>query len=234
LAVAFPAALALSTVVAQAQMPPAPPPPTIFLTTSSDVKVTPDRATVRISVQTKQKTAVAAAAENARKQSDVLDALRKLGISNESISTTDYNVNPDYRYEQNKDPILVGYIVTNTVVVDVQHVDKVGSILDAALGAGANMISSLDFYASNTEAARQRAIGEAMAKAKSEAEAVAKAAGGTVTGLLEVSVSGEASYPPPPRPMYRMQADMASTPISPGQQSLNVSVSTRWTFSQGR
>src|SRR6185312_7116725 len=112
------------------------PPPSINITTTSDMKVTPDRATIRISVQTRATTAAAAAAANATKQNAVLSSLRKLGLSNEQLSTADYNVNPEYRYEQNQDPVLTGYMVTNTVLADIRDVSQVGKILDAALGSG--------------------------------------------------------------------------------------------------
>jgi uncharacterized protein YggE len=208
------------------------PPPSITASGRSEVKVTPDRATIRISVQTKASTAAAAASSNATKQNAVIAALRKIGIPNERLSTTDYTVEPNYRYEQNKEPTLVGYVVTNTIVADIQDTKQVGPVLDAALGAGANMISSLDFYASNTTDARKQAIADAVAKARSEADAAARAAGGTLGGVIDIDIGGD--YAPPPRPMYAKtmaSADMAAaTPINPGQQTLTVVVSTRWQF----
>lgn len=228
-------ATAATTVAAQGQPGLMMPPPSINITSTADMKVTPDRATIRISVQTKAPTAVAAASANAKKQNAVLDALRKLGLSNDQLSTADYNVNPDYRYEPNKEPQLVGYEVTNTVLADIRDISQVGKILDAALGSGANLVSSLEFYASNTEAARSQALSAAIAKARVEAETAAKAAGGSLGGLLELNVGANESFPPPPRPMYRMAADAAaSTPINPGQQMLTVTVTTRWLFNQGK
>jgi uncharacterized protein YggE len=200
------------------------------VSTSSDIKVTPDRATIRISVQTKATTAVSAAADNAKKQNAVLESLRKLGLTNEQLSTADYNVSPSYRYEQNRLPIPTGYEVTNTIIADIRDITQVGKVLDAAITSDANMVSSLEFYASNTSAARLQALTTAIVKARTEAEAAAKAAGGSIKGLLELEVGGDQVIP---RPMYRMAADAAqSTPINPGQQTLNVNVTTRWLFTQ--
>ena len=234
-ALPFLAMLPVASLMAQApQGMPMMPPPSINITTTSDMKVTPDRATIRISVQTKAPTASAAAAANAKKQNAVLDALRKLGLTNDQLSTADYNVNPDYKYQQNQEPVLTGYNVTNTVLADIRDITQVGKILDAALGSGANLVSSLEFYASNTEAARQQAVSEAITKARVQADAAAKAAGGSLGGLLELNIGANESFPPP-RPMYRMAADMAaSTPINPGQQMLTVSVVTRWLFNQSK
>src|SRR4051812_37350712 len=73
-----------------------------------EIKVTPDRATVQVSVQTRAATAAAAAAENATKQQSVLAALRALGLTNDQLSTINYNVYPEQRYEQGREPVIVG------------------------------------------------------------------------------------------------------------------------------
>lgn len=212
------------------------PSPQITVSARGEVKIVPDRANIQISVQTRAETAAAAAAENARKQKAVIDGLRALGIPANDIGTTNYSVYPEQRYEPNKEPTVIGYNVTNTLSVDLKSVALVGPAIDAALARGANMITSLHFYASNTDAARQEAIAQAVRKARSDADAAARAAGGSISGLLEIGVG---SYsPPPPRPMElkargAMNSVQMDTPISAGDQSLTVDVSTRWRFTPG-
>jgi uncharacterized protein YggE len=209
--------------------------PQIAVSGRGEIKVSPDRATIQISVQTRGSTAAAAAAENANKQQAVLAALRALGLGNDQLSTINYNVYPEQRYEQGKEPVIVAYNVTNTILVDVRKLTQVGPVIDAALSHGANMITSLQFYASNTEAARRTAIGTAIEKARADAEAAAKAARGTLGTLLEINIG---SYsPPPPRPMMMMarkDAAQADTPINPGEETLTVEVTTRWRFIPGQ
>jgi uncharacterized protein YggE len=203
--------------------------PAISIASRGEVKVSPDRASIQIAVQTKGQTAAAAAAENATKQKAVIAALRSLGLDDKDVSTSGYNVYPEQRYEANKDPIIIGYNVTNTLTVDLKSVNFVGRVIDAALGNGANMINSLQFYASNVEAARREAIGAAVRKARADAEAAAKAAGGAVGDLLELSIG--AYYPPQPRPMIAMKAQAAAdTPIVGGDETVAVDVTTRWKF----
>lgn len=208
--------------------------PSISVGAQSEVKVSPDRANVQISVQTRAATAAAAANENAVKQKAVIDAIRALGIPADDISTIGYNVFPQQRYEPSREPVIVGYNVTNTVAVELKKLTLVGPVIDAVLAKGANMISSLRFYASNTESARREAIALAIQKARADAEAAARAAGGTIGGLLEINVG--AYFTPPPSPMERTMTAPAAvsagidTPISPGEQTVTVSVSTRWSF----
>lgn len=211
--------------------------PQIAVTGRGEVKVSPDRATIQVSVQTRAASAAAAAAENATKQQSVLAALRTLGLANDQLSTINYNVYPEQRYEQGKEPVIVAYNVTNTILVDVRKLSQVGPVIDAALSHGANMIASLQFYASNTETARRSAIATAIEKARADAEAAAKAAHGSLGSLLEINVG--AYSPPPPRPMMMARvaggvAQMDSTPINPGEETLSVEVSTRWRFIAGQ
>jgi uncharacterized protein YggE len=207
--------------------------PQIVASSRGEVKVTPDRASIQISVQTRAVTAAAAADENAQKQRAVVEALRGLGIDAKDISTTGYNVYPEQRYEQNKEPVIVGYNVTNTVVVELKSIAMVGRVIDVALSKGANIINSLQFYSSNTDNARREAIAIAVRQARADAEAAAQAAGGSITSLLEVTVGGY--YPPPPRPIelraMAASAKVADTPISAGDQTVAVDVTTRWLFS---
>jgi uncharacterized protein len=210
--------------------PKADPPPQIVVTAHAEVRISPDRANIHISVQTRAGTAAAAATENATKQQAVISAIRALGIPGEQISTTNYSVTPEYRYDQGGPPVLSGYSVTNTVLVEVRNLAQVPTVIDASLAKGANLISGLEFFATNVETARREAIAAAVTKARGDAEAAAKAARGSLGGLLEISIG---AYSPPPRPMYTIAqkaADAVETPISPGQQTLSVDVTTRWLF----
>src|ERR1051325_3190822 len=210
--------------------------PQIVVTGHGEIKVSPDRATIQIAVQTRATTAAEAAAQNATKQQAVLSALRALGLTNDQLSTVNYQVYTEQRYEQGKDPVISGYNVTNTIVADIRRIDQVGKVIDAALSHGSNLISSLQFYSSNTQAARRTAIGSAIENARGDADAAARAAGGSLGGLIEINVIAVA--PPQPRPLMMARAagvaQLDSTPINPGEDTLGVDVITRWKFVAGR
>jgi uncharacterized protein YggE len=213
------------------------PPPEVSTSGTGEARITPDRATIYIGVQTRAATAAQAGAENARKQRAVIDTLRALGIANELISTVNYNVYPEQVFQPDRGdrvPKIVGYNVTNTVRVEVRKIDQLGNLLDAVLAKGANAINSLDFYASNQDEARRSALAAAVARARGDAEALAKGAGGSLGELLEVT-SAPMVMPPRPYPMMMGKAAMASevTPVNPGEQTLTVTVTARWKFVAG-
>jgi uncharacterized protein len=207
--------------------------PSLVTSGQAEGKVTPDRVSVLVNVQTRAATAAAAATDNARRTRAVLDALGRLGLTKDQLSTEGYSAYPEMAYDRaGGTPRVSGYVVTNSVRAESKRVEQAGEIIDAALGAGANMINSLSFYASSIEDARRQAIGTAVANARADADAMAQAAGGRVGQLLELSTQGPTV---PPRPMFdlaaRNKVAMAEqTPINPGQLTVTVFVTARWSY----
>lgn len=212
-------------------------PPSLVTSGQGEAKVTPDRVSVLVNVQTRAATATAAASANAQRSKAVLDALGRLGLPKDQLSTEGYSAYPEMSYDRaGGTPRVTGYVVTNSVRAESKRVDQAGAIIDAALEAGANLINSLSFYASSIDEPRRQAIALAVASARADAEAMAQAAGGRLGTLLELSTQGPTV---PPRPMFDMAArgKMAvaeQTPINPGQQTVNVFVTARWAFVPGQ
>ena len=208
--------------------------PMIVTNGQGETKITPDRARLEVSVQTRAATAADAGSQNAKKQQSVLDALKKLGFGADQLSTVNYNLFPEMQYDKNgQSPRVVAYNATNTVRVEIRDVAMIGKAIDASLEAGANMISSLSFYSSNTDAARRSALASAVARARSDADAIAAAAGGSIGALVEISTSDFA--PPVIYNRANMASDMSAkmataTPIEPGEQTVSAIVMARWVF----
>ena len=235
---AFASLLALPVTGLSAQVAQSPLFPILSTSGQGEAKVSPDRASVLVNVQTRAATATAAAADNAQKTKAVLDALGKLGLSRDQLATEGYTVYPEMRYDKDgASPRVVAYVVTNTVHAETKRPEQAGAIVDAALVAGANMINSLSFYASSIDEARRQAIGAAVASARADAEAMARAAGGTLGAMVELSTGGPTI---PPRPMYDMAARskianmQIETPVNPGQQTVTVFVTAKWRFEPTR
>jgi uncharacterized protein YggE len=226
------AALAFAAHPAAAQFAPGPEPaPGITTTGRGEARVTPDRATVLLTVETRAPTAAAAAAENARRQQATLDALRRLGIPRELLGTAGYNVFPEQQYGPNEPPRITGYVARSTVRAEVRQIDQVGRVIDTALGAGSNAVGGVQFFASNLETVRRSALDSAVTNACETATAVARAGGKVLGELLQANVEGGFEGGPQ---MQFAEAAMARgvaappTPINPGEFTVPVIVSTRW------
>lgn len=210
------------------------PVPQVVTSAMGEARATPDRATIMIGVQTRAATAADAADGNSRKQRAVIAAIRAKGVAPELISTSSFNVMPETRYIQGQEPRTTSYLVTNVVTVDVRRIDLVGPVIDAALGNGANQINSLTFGFSAADSLRRVALTSAVMKARADADAMARAAGGSLGQLLELTAADV--VPRPPRPYMAMAvagADRASVPIEAGEETIQAGVTARWQFVSG-
>ena len=218
---------------AKAQEPARPTVPQILTSASAEVRVTPDKATISIGVQSRATTAAAAATQNAQKQRAIIDAIKAKGVAAEQISTSSFNVFPEtvYDREGRAAPRTTSYRVDNVVNVDLRRMDLVGPVIDASLTAGANQINSLQFGVQNADSARRAALTAAVTKARADADAIARAAGGILGSLIEVQASDFQDSPIPLGARARIAATAEmQTPVEPGLESIRATVTVRWQF----
>jgi uncharacterized protein len=203
------------------------PVPTIDVTGNAEVRANPDRATMDVAVETHGDTAARAASANARLSQKVADALKAALGSNGKIQTGSYNLMPDYRSRPGEvEAEIIGYRAVNTVTVETTALDRVGPLIDAAIGAGANRVDSVSFTMRDQSGPRNEAIAKAADDAIGQARALAAALGVKLKRVLHASTTAE---PRPIRLMSFATARMAAvpsepTPISPGQITVPATV----------
>jgi uncharacterized protein len=185
----------------------------------------PDVAVISAGVVTQAVDARGAMATNASAMAQVLAALRKAGVADRDMATAQIALNPQYRYAENRPPVVTGYQANNSVTVRFREIAKSGAILDALVAAGANQINGPTLTIDKPEAALDEARLDAMKIARARAELYARAAGMTIKRIVAISESSDMSRPVP-MPMMRAQmADAAAkTEIVPGEQEVGVSV----------
>jgi uncharacterized protein YggE len=222
---------------AQNPTPPAPH-PSIRVTATGEVRATPDQATADFAVETAAANAQEAAAENAQRMERVIAALVRAGVPRERIETRDYNVFPDYDQrpmEQGGEPRLRGYRVMNTVSATTHEVARVGGLIDAALGAGANRVHGVRFGLRDPARFRQQAIAEATRRARADAAALASAMGVRLGMIREAATLDLGAGMPVMMAREGMAMDAvaqsAPTPINPGEQIVRASVMIVYAFS---
>lgn len=190
----------------------------------------PDQAMLSAGVTTQAKTAAAAVAENANEMTAVFAALKKLGVPDKKIQTSNFTVSPQYPpYSPNAtgQQKIVGYEVTNQVNVTLDDVKKLGLAIDALVTAGANQINSVSFGIADTKPLMADARGDAVADARTRAETYARAAGVSLGSILTISDSTVAIAPPVP--MLRAQlAEAKATPIAAGEEQVSADVTIVW------
>ena len=209
----------------------------ISVNTTANTEVSPDVAEISFAVQTSDlKSMQKATVANKEISDKVLGELKNLinTQNGDYIKTSDYSANPVYTYNEKK-RVLDKYEVSNRVIVHTKSIDKVGKMIDSAIGAGATNVANLSFSVSNYEAQCNDLITIAAKKAKTRAEAIARAMNSSIIGISSVSTSCSANNYNQPR-FYmakNMVADAAagaameesSTSISNGVVKVNANVS---------
>ena len=119
------------------------PPHTIAVMGEAEMRVQPDFATVTVGVVTQGESVSGTLAGNNAKMNRVLDALKSLDLPETDIRTTTFSVEPKYEKSDSNvyDPEalrpVIGYAVSNRVVVSVADTSKIAKIIDTSVEAGA-------------------------------------------------------------------------------------------------
>lgn len=227
---AFATAIALSGSMTPA-LADAAKPPTITVNGSGSVTYAPDIARISLGVRAQSPTATAAASMVNGRAASVIAALRKLGIADADITTSDYTI--QYQLPDNGDPqpnASMGvvprkpaqgyYVATETIDVKVA-ISKAGPVLDAGLAAGADETNGISFDTSQRTTLYREALSRAVADGRAQAEILAKAAGVSIVGVQSISVG---PGPGPIEPMVRMAAAAAPATVMGGTGTVEASV----------
>ncbi len=213
------------------------PPGQIIVTGSADVSLPPSTARFSIGVSTRAPSAAAAGEQNARLSRDVLAALDRAGLARAEIKGSNVTVNRRWEYDSSGQRSKASAFEANhTIEIETHRLAQVGVFIDEALAAGATSTSDVSFSADRIDEARREALSEAVAAARGDAEALARAGGGTLGELQLLSTEREPGYPggllngavvsaarmsaPPPVP----------TTVLPTEITVSASVTGRWRF----
>lgn len=196
------------------------------------VSRTPDLATITAGVVTQGTAAAGALSENAQRMDAVVKALKAAGIAARDLSTSNVALSPQYRYEENKPPVITGYQASNSVTIRFRDIARAGAVLDALVRAGANQIDGPALSLSDPEGALDEARTQAVARAKARAELYAKAAGLTVARIVSIDEAGSNEGDRPRPPMMMMRASMAKaeadTMVLPGETDISATLNVRF------
>lgn len=200
--------------------------PVIDLTISETVETKPDIATFSTGVQTMAPTASEAVRQNNLQMASVVARLKKLGIADRDIQTTQISLNQQFDYRDGQQ-VFKGFQASNMVNAKLRDLKKLGEFLDALAVDGATNFNGptfgIDDDSTFREAARDKVWETAMARARS----MARKAGYTDVRVLRVEETDNqgGGYQPVPMMARAMDASEKSTPIAPGELSVGSTIS---------
>ncbi|MEL7500880.1 MAG: SIMPL domain-containing protein [Cyanobacteria bacterium J06554_6] len=219
--------MALTTVPALAQTIQSAPMRVISVTGQSRESIPTTLTRVELGVQAQGPTAAAVQQDIAQRQSRVVELLRQNNA--DKLQTTGIRLSPQYNYDNRDRPRITGYTGSNTVSFELPT-EQVGTLLDAAIEAGANQINRVSFTAEEDAiaTAQSTALAAATGDAQRQADAVLEALGLSAAEVVSIQVNG--AQAPVPLPIVQNQARAVSaesdftTPVEGGEQTVTASV----------
>ena len=204
----------------------------IIVSGTSSIELEPDMATLSLGIESSAST-VSEARDNASISiNEMLNVMKNVGIDDEDIQTTAFNIYPQYEYIEVKEngrvrgvQELVGFTVSNMLLVTVKNLGDIGEIIDKITDAGGNDVrfNSINFgiddpvpYQSEL---RKLAVEDGVTKATQLAE-YSGVKLGAITMITDYSY--QASVDQDQAIFAERAMAMASTSINPG--SLNLSM----------
>jgi uncharacterized protein len=210
---------------AQPARPQDPGPPVVVTTGDATIKRAPDRAWVAVAAESRARTPREAQKANAAAMSAVMQMMKGAGLPADAIRTMAYDLQPEFDYRDGRQT-LRGYVARNAIDVRVDQIDRLGEILELAVGAGATNVSGVRFDLKDRASAEREALAGAVADARGRADAAAKAAGMTIERVLRIEEERQFGGPEPVmhRQTLTVEAAAPVVPITPGEIEIRVVV----------
>ena len=145
----------------------------------------PDRAWITISAESRAGNPREAQRRNVEAMTPVIDKLRAAGIPADAIRTVGYDLQQEWDFVNNK-RVSRGYVARNTIDVRVDTIDRVGELLEMAVGSGATSVGGIRFDLKDRAKLEREALRLAVVEARADADAAAAAAGLAIARVLRI------------------------------------------------
>ncbi|GKS56565.1 hypothetical protein YTPLAS18_00920 [Nitrospira sp.] len=215
--------------------------PRLTVTGTGHLSLEPDTAFVTLGMETADKALHEAQRQNQTAMQSVTQRLRALHIENERIQTTSFTVSPQYRSVPKPSgdapplpPEIIGYLVSNTVTVEVRNLEQVGVVIEEALTAGANRFQGLHWALRDEQQAKLDALKQAAAKARAKATALSEALKVRLIRLTSITEASHVVQPAPrvARAAMAMEFGGGEPPIFSGEINVEATVTLIYEIGQ--
>lgn len=162
---------------------------------TSILKVQPDKVSINLNIETRGKTSQEAKDLHDEILDKVITNLIKTGLDKDEVKTVNFNIYPDYTYNDGTRKEN-GFIAQESLVVETSDFSKVAAIVDASIEGGA-LVSYINFELSEEKQSefKAKSLEEAGKDARKKAEATASGVDKKLGKLVSVK-SQDFNYGP--------------------------------------
>jgi uncharacterized protein YggE len=214
--------------------------PAMTVTAHGHMSLAADTAFVTVGMETTGRTVADAQRQNRLAMNKVVERLKALQIDNERIQTTSFNVSPQYKPPAKRSdspagpPEIIGYVVSNTMTIEVRDVERVGAVIEESLAAGANQFHNLHWALRDERQPKLEALRQAASNARDKATALSDALKVKLIRLLTVSEDSHVVRPVAKVARSRMalEAGGPEMPVFSGEIKVDATVTLVYEMGQ--
>jgi uncharacterized protein YggE len=194
--------------------------PTISTIGTAEKEIRSDESRISLAVENTNANANSARKNNADKMNTIIEVLRQAGLTDENITTSNFQITPNYDYEGSNYDRIISYTALNKVELKTSANANISKFIDIAVNNGANRVENIDFVISKKtlDENSKELIKEAFRDAKVKAEVLASEGNFTIAGVKSIDASSAGGYSPPTYFYDNFAGDTAERTAAPSTQ----------------
>jgi uncharacterized protein YggE len=209
--------------------------PTISVVGEAEKKISTDETKVSLAVENTEANANLARKNNAEKMDKIITVLKNNGLTNENISTSNFEIRPNYDTANNNFEKIVSYSAINKIILTTSSNANISSFIDFAVNSGANRVDSIEFTSSKKVLNEnfKELLKEAFNDAIQKVEILSNEGNFLINGVKNIDLAQDNGYNPP-IPYYALdqekissateKSDTPPTQIIPQENTLSVTI----------
>jgi uncharacterized protein YggE len=174
--------------------------PTISTIGSAEKEIPSDESRISLAVENTNANANTARKNNADKMNTIIDVLKQAGLTDDNITTSNFQITPNYDYENSNYARIISYTALNKIELKTSANANISQFIDLAVNNGANRVENIEFVTSKKtlDNVSLELLKEAFANAQEKAIVLAIEGNFSLAGIKQIDTSsgGGGYYPP--------------------------------------
>jgi uncharacterized protein YggE len=194
--------------------------PSISTVGSAEKEIPSDESRISLAVENTNANANTARKNNADKMNTIVDVLKQAGLTDDNITTSNFQITPNYDYENSNYDRIISYTALNKIELKTSANANISQFIDLAVNNGANRVENIDFVISKKTLDKNslELLKEAYRDAKQKAQILAIEGNFTIAGVKKIDTSSGGGYSPPTYFYDNYAANTAEKTPSPSTQ----------------
>jgi uncharacterized protein len=177
--------------------------PTVSVIGEAEKQISSDQSKISLAVENSATDSNIARKDNAEKMGKIISALNTKGLTSKNISTSNFEITPNYDNQNNNYGKIISYTALNRITLTVSANVNISSFIDLAVNNGVNRVESIEFTTSKKviDENYNELLKEAFINAKQKAEILSGEGGFLINGVKKIDISQDNGNQPSPPPL---------------------------------